>query len=152
LVEEDLEFAQEVELAREAGIDAIEDALHEAATEGWLEVDEEIKNGQVVRRVERHRKDRRLLTRLREWRRPPIQVQAHVDYQSLSVPPENRPVTGLADVVRLAVQEGQAHLLGLGLERLGIDVNDLIVDAEVEELPTHELRPGAAASTGDDLP
>jgi hypothetical protein len=108
LAENDPEFAAEMRAAIEAGIDTIEDELRTAASEGWLEVDETIEGGEVVRRVERHRKDPRLLARLREWRRPPeAQPLVHVDARPVMA----RPVDW-SDIAGVLRESGQMHLVG----------------------------------------
>lgn len=55
----DPEFAEAWRHAWEAGQDVIEDELLRAATEGWTEVDEVYEGGELVRRIERQRKNLR---------------------------------------------------------------------------------------------
>jgi len=130
LAESDQEFGEEMQAALEAGIDRLEDLLVAAAEEGWHEVDVIEERGAVVRRIARHRKDQRLLKKVREWRRPPVTLTTSADVTPFLLPPE-RQVTGLADVVRLAIETGQEHLLGLHL----VGLSEELVDAVPLELP-----------------
>jgi hypothetical protein len=141
LAEDDPEFAEEMRTATEAGIDTIEDELRAAASEGWLEVDETIEGGEVVRRVERHRKDPRLLARLREWRRPPeAQPLVHVDARPVMA----RPVDW-SDIAGMLRETGQMHLIGSFHPALVRAMLPQLAPAELEAVAAEvvDVEPGA---------
>lgn len=107
LAQDDEDFAEELELARNEGIDKLEDAIVKAAIEGWEETDVVEKGGAVVSRITKHRKRPELLTKVREWRRPPVALNAEVSFAPAV---EARPVSH-ADFGRLMLEVGTPEIL-----------------------------------------
>lgn len=106
LARNDEGFADELELARNEGIDRLEDEIVRAATEGWTEEDVIEDHGEVVRRITKHRKRPELLARVREWRRPPVEARVTAHYGGGYELPTDRPPVTLEDVAALARELG----------------------------------------------
>jgi hypothetical protein len=133
LVDGDEDFAEAYRLALEEGVDAIEDELRAAATEGWEETEETLDgDGNVMRRTTRQRRDPRLLARIREWRRPPVTAQVTTSFQY--EPPEGFVAPTLADVAALA------RKLGARPDQWVLGEIAEVIEAQAVEV--RELEPG----------
>jgi hypothetical protein len=135
----DPDFDEAVERAIAEGIDRLEDELVRAAVQGWEETDVVEKGGVVVSRITKHRRRPELLARVREWRRPAVDVQVNVG-APLEV--EGHTPVGWQDLFRVARECGAAHLLGLSPDAIAPQAD--VVDAEYEELAEPALPPGPA--------
>jgi hypothetical protein len=107
----DREFAEQMREALEAGADWIEDELRRAAVDGWEESEETLNGeGDVVRRVTRHRRDPRLLSQLYSKRRPENSPLVEVNVADPHFVERAQPVTseGMLEFLR---ESRQMHLL-----------------------------------------
>jgi hypothetical protein len=138
----DSEFAEAWRHAWEAGQDAIEDELLRAATEGWVEVEEVFEKGELVRRVERQRKNPALLAKLERKRTPetsplvevnlsPVQTKPVGPEDFLAVLRDSGQMHQLRQMHPAMVRYAMPHLTPAELEAFASDV----VDAEALELP-----------------
>ena len=109
-------FAAQWDEAIEAGTQVLENELHRRALEGYDE-DTFDGSGQLIRRVRRY--SPALLIFSLKARRPDVyrdNVSQRLEVTGAEGAPlqlEGRAVVGIADVVQLAIETGQGHLLGI---------------------------------------
>lgn len=149
---DDPEFAKDWDDALEAGNEAIEGELLRYATEGWTETDEVYdQEGNLVRRTTRQRRDPRILARLLEFRKPPLQkvevagaLQHELSDQSAS----------LEDIARVLEEAGAIRRVPTldDLVRLGSELGVLpeyelvdVVDSDAVEVPRERMALSSAA-------
>lgn len=115
LRKQDEEFAARWQEAFQDGLGALEDIAIRAAQEGW---EEHVYDGddKLIRRI--HKVDPRLALRVREVRQPPGQtLDVTVGGSGVPITVERMesagPAPTLRDVIRLMIEAGQEHALGL---------------------------------------